>query len=91
MSNDLPTDKAMFPGNCEPEALVNLRDSVRAVGGLVRANPNALYAMPIADLLELYEFLNTWQPIMISTARELGNLQGRVGKAVKKRRNEVRA
>ncbi|KRC34864.1 hypothetical protein ASE10_09250 [Lysobacter sp. Root76] len=75
----------------DPIALTELGESVCAVGGGVRANPNPLYAIPLTDLSELKQVVDTWHPVLSSTARGLGNLQGRVSKAVKRRRGEVRA
>ncbi|MET4727932.1 hypothetical protein ABIE09_001739 [Lysobacter enzymogenes] len=72
------------------KVLARIRDQARQLDGLVRANPQLLDRMELPELIEMHGHLKGWRPLMLQAAREMGNLEVRIAKAVK-RRSKVRA
>ncbi|WP_363797826.1 hypothetical protein ABU614_21980 [Lysobacter firmicutimachus] len=72
-------------------SLKAFRDLLRRIAGICRANPGVLQVAPINDLVELEAFIAKFRPLFAESTREMGNLQGVVTKALKRRRKEIRA
>ncbi|WP_141233489.1 hypothetical protein [Lysobacter antibioticus] len=66
--------------------LRRLSEKVSAITAQSKANPRALDLMPIEELTGMQGMLRVWRPLMLSTARDMVNLEGYITKALKRRR-----